>query len=252
VGGSFALGCAMPASDGENPSADRSAATVDQYRYNDETLVVSSVPDGDGRRLLDGPDNARLAELLGVPTSGVVVDPNDDHVFWIYQDDSERMTAVDTIKSHLVLEPGVLPKALVDQALLDKASGDVGSTLDTRALGSGCLTPQTALFENDKLGGAELVVRGATSDLWSLGFNDMASSLTFVSGITALYQDVNFGGHSITFVPNLSIRLSTCPVTQTFGEIDSLSAYVMSSTLWIFKTSWNDQASAATFSETQF
>jgi hypothetical protein len=248
VGGSFSLGCAMQAGDGESPSNDTAAVTVDQYRYHDETLVVSSVPEGDGRRLLDGPDNARLNELLSDPQSGVVVDPNTEHVFWIYHDDVERTSAVDAIKRTLVLKPAVFPASV----LAKLTTKDAGSTLDTRALGTGCLTPQTALFENNNETGAQLTVRGATSDLWSLGFNDKASSLTFVSGVTALYENVGFTGHSITFVPDLDVRLSTCPVSQPFGQINSLSSYVMSSTLWLFKTSWNDQASAATFTETQF
>lgn len=248
IGGSLSLGCALQASDGESPSKDEAAVTVDQYRYQNERLVVSSVAEGDGRRLLDGPDNARLNELLSVPSSGVVVDPNDDHVFWIYHDDVERLSAVDAIKRHLVLKPAVFPASV----LANLTKKDAGSTLATRALGTGCLGPQTALFENNNLGGAQLTVYGATSDLWSLGFNDKASSLTFVSGITSLYENVGFTGHSITFVPNLSVRLSTCPVSQPFGQINALSAYVMSSTLYFFKTSWNDQASAAVFAETQF
>ena len=86
-----------------------------------------------------------------------------------------------------------------------------------------------------------------------MGFNDKASSLTFVSGNASIFQDVNFGGHSLTLMPNFEVRLSTCGVSQPYGQYDSLSIIQMSTQWWIFGfVSWNDQASSALLTQTQF
>jgi hypothetical protein len=247
LGGCLSLACGGSAGEGENASESESAITVDHYRYHDELLEVSSVPEGEGRRLLEGPDNARLMELLGAPSAGIVVDPTEERLFWITLDEADRTNAVEEIKGHLVLKPADFPVV---------ESGEEGDaragTLDPLALGVGCLTPGTTLFDGANLSGAQLSVRGNVGDLRPFAFDNRPSSLTFVSGITALFENLNFTGHSIAFVPDLEIRRSTCSVSQPFGQINSLSSYVMTSTLWIFKTSWDNQATSASFAQTQF
>jgi hypothetical protein len=204
----------------------------------------------EGPVLLDGPDNAKIAELLALPVAGVIVDPDQEHVFWIYTNDTERDQAVNDLQASLAAKPTTTLNAGMDEAPQGSADPSIGRA--TRALGAGCSTPGLRLFAANNFGGGSVFVTGAEANLPRFNFNDVTSSLIFVSGFATLFEHLDFGGHSITFVPNLNVRLSTCDTTQTFGQVEALSSYTMSSTLYFFRTSWNDQTTSALFSQTQF
>jgi hypothetical protein len=248
-GACSALGCGSQPGTGEDPGSAAGAVETDHYRYGAEQLQASASTGPEGRRLLEGPDNARLAELLGKPSAGVVVDPNAEHSFWIYTNAAERDQAVAEIKAHLVLKPATLPNDAL-KAAPSAQEEPIGTS--TQAIGAGCLYPQLTLFDGVNQTGQPCPVYGAQPDLRVLGFDNRPSSISFVSGIASLYENLSFTGHSITFVANLVVRLSTCGITQDFGQINSLSSYTMSTTFFFFHTSWDNQATSAIYTQTQF
>jgi hypothetical protein len=244
-----AAGCAVDAGS-EPASSTAERLQADSYRYGGEILQARMMIRAEGPVLLEGADNARIAELLALPAAGVIVDPGHERVFWIYTNDLERDQAVNELQASLAAKPVTTLEPGMDEALPASADPSIGRA--TRALGAGCFTPGLSLFAANNLGGGSVFVTGAESNLPRFNFNDVTSSLTFVSGFATLFEHLDFAGHSITFVPNLNVRLSTCDTTQTFGQINALSSYTMSSTLYFFRTSWNDQTTSALFSQTQF
>lgn len=212
------IGCANPSGTTTSaPIHETSAVEIEKYVYFDNQYEISYEVDGKNAKMIDGPDNAAVAELMKNPSSGLVKDPKDSNMFWIYKDTNEAKTVADLIKSKNGLKKTI-------------ASANFGGSY-------------VILYEHDNYGGRSLKVSGSSTYLgW---FNDLTSSLYIRNGDISFCEDANFNGHSLTILCIYEASSTAgAAYSYTFNQIPSLRSYTMISRWYWSNTSWNDQISS--------
>jgi hypothetical protein len=224
------LGCGAQTGDGGDASAQEQVRVI-HYRHGSELLEAKFRGDPQAPELLDGPDNDRLQQLMSEPTSGLATDPSDENLFWIYDNDAEgRRISQELRQRQLDAKPNALPT----RTLSLFPPGSTGS----------CPSPRGILYRDDNEGGGSFSFSGAVSNLGTFSFNDASSSVYAKGGAVVLYEHANYGGHSLTLDPDVTVMTSDCPGWAWY--VHSLSRYDMISS-WFWRISWNDQASSVAF-----
>jgi hypothetical protein len=231
--------------EGESTAAEQAGLEVVHYRYGDERLTAKFDGVGEARVLLEGPDNTRIEELLGVPTSGIAADPTDKTTYWVYTNDQER----DAVIAQLRIQLESLPKQ--EAATHEAPTAPPSSTLSLFPPGSPppvCPGPYAVLYVANNLASTSLTMgTGGLPDLNWYGINDQLSSLTAYKGVISLYENANYGGHSITLTPDLE-RWTSNGCSGSWLQVNALANYTMISRWYWSNTSWNDQTTSVWFS----
>ena len=240
----FCAGCAFDGSQGEGDAGSQSAAIeVFHYRYGEELLEAKFDNTSGDRLLLEGPDNGRIEELMKQPASGVATDPSDKTTFWIYTNDAERAQVTETIR-RLVQELPATPEA--SDKLPPVAPPTSTQSLTPPGTTITCSGPYAALYQANNLGQGVLTMgAGGIPDLTVWSINDQVSSVFGYGGIVTLYENQNYGGHSLMLNPDVVTRNSQCPTS--YWQVNALANYTMVSRWWWTDISWNDQASSVIF-----
>jgi hypothetical protein len=238
------FGCANQVGQAEATGTSAFELRVERYRYEKEQLLATIEMRPEGDHVLEGSDNARLAALMAIPNAGILVDPVEENLSWIYTTEAERAALMADAHARV-------PLKVVDE-LPPGVLRDHAGSLKTFDSSYGCLVPGTTLFQNDNYGGASFFFSGAIRNLADFSFDNETSSVFTVSGDVILYENPVWSGHSIVLVPNLEIRLSTCPVSQPYGLTPSLSGRTMSTSFWFWTTSWERQASSTSYEPWQY
>jgi hypothetical protein len=237
-------GCAFDSAESEGEAGKQQASVETyHYRYGKELLEATFDNASGDRVLLEGPDNGRIAELMGQPSTGVATDPTDKTTFWIYTNEAERLQVAEAIgrlikDMPVQVEPS--EKALlVAPPTTTKSLTPPGGTIT-------CSGPYAALYQANNLGGGALTMGpGYIPDLIPWNINDQVSSVFSYGGTVTLYENQNYGGHSLMLNPDIVTRNSLCPTS--YWQVNALSNYTMVSRWWWTNISWNDQASSVVF-----
>jgi hypothetical protein len=242
------VGCGSEAGQAEPIGSGAHELRVERYRYKGEELKVTLELRPEGPRMVDGPDNARVGELLTIPNAGVLIDPEDHTLAWLYFTTAESDALRAQIRARVPLRHlDELPPQGQPSAQTDSLSGKVRAAIgQTGTVVGGCYVPGATIYAANNYGGASLFASGGFRDLREQNFDNVTSSARMWGGGLNLYEDPVWGGHSAGLLSQYEIKLSTCPYSQTFGEYPALSQWVMTS--WLFwTTSWNDQTSSTMF-----
>lgn len=101
-----------------------------------------------------------------------------------------------------------------------EVTGDVARTAELRVgndrissvkIGGQCPAVALILFQDTNYGGKQLAITADVANLKNAGFNDSASSIRVVKGVSAVYQDTNYRGRCMTVTRDLH-RLSETPI----------------------------------------
>jgi hypothetical protein len=215
------VGCSNPTQSVTETQVDPVASVEkEKYVHFDKTYEIEYSVTGKDIKKIDGADNAAVAELMSGPTAGVVKDPKEENVFWIYKDSTERANVVDLIKTK-----HNLPK------LSKKLAKTTHSYYDV------------VLYQHSNYGGATFTIYVNVPSCSDYGWNDAASSLKLYNADVTLYENSNYGGHSITFVCDMEASVGGT-YAYSFGEYPSLGSYTMISRWYWTDISWNDQVSS--------
>jgi hypothetical protein len=212
------IGCSSPDNSSIGPQ-NQLAATIEKekYIYFDKTYEVEYNVVGDSVKKIDSPDNAAVAELMSNPSAGLVKDPKEENVFWIYKDRSEQIKVVNLIKAK-----SNLPQKLAKT----KYSGAYAN-----------------LYYNSNYDAYAYRITGSESYVGDQ-YNDEISSLYTHDANIALYEHGNYGGHSITFVCDGWRWFEFEIEWHRSAQIPNLSNYTMISRWYWGDISWNDQVSS--------
>ena len=198
------IGCSNTTAPTGLQNNETGSVVVEKYVYLDKQYEISYNKVGDEIKMLDGPDNAAVADLMANSSSGFALDPKETNTLWIYKNADELKNIVDLID------------AKYGTKALAKKAGQYAHAL---------------LWEHDNRNGTSLVVNYSTSSLPT--FNDKASALEFWSSEVCLYEHANYGGHSLYLYPVYYSGYGY------YKLINSLSAYPMYGSV-----NWNDKVSS--------
>ena len=217
-----------------------------RYRHGETELVATFRETKEGQELVPGPDDGAISELLNQPTAGVAQDPSQPELFHVYTNAEEQAAVQEALRNapRTVIESDE-PAPGADPA----PPGVRAQALCTNPAGCNWTCPTDYGYADASKAVNFLVGSLRIDDMPSLasfGFNDVISSVYLEDGQITLYEHPNFGGHSITFVPDMEVRYST-GCGYTFASIPDLRNYTMISRWYWTNVSWNDQASSAYF-----
>jgi hypothetical protein len=203
-----------------------SADTLSTFIYDGDELKAQVAQGADGAEMLDGFDKARIQELLALPTAGLLPDPDDEKLFWIYTNEDEMMAARADMQSRLG-EDGVSRQSLVGTC--------------------GALPSSVALYEHVNFSGSHQYDEADEVAYVGGGFNDQASSVEFWNGDLVIYQDADFGGNSL-YIAHQSQNFylgphGDCTVWEEHGSAN-LTSYRFFPNFPLGNFTWNDQLSS--------
>lgn len=210
------VGCSNPTQSVTDSQVDPTASIAkEKYVYFDKTYEIEYSVTGKDIKKLDGADNAAVEELMSAPSAGLVRDPKEINVYWVYKDSTELATVVDLVKAKHGLSK-------LSKKLAKTTSGSY----------------YAILYQHINYGGATFTIYVNVPSCSGYGWNDVASSLKLLNADVTLYENSNYSGHSITLISEIEV-VSGGIYQYCYGDYPRLGAYIMTAF-----TTWNDQVSS--------
>jgi hypothetical protein len=182
----------------------------------------------------DGPETRLLEQVLRSPSSGLIVDGAQPGKLWAFATPEDQALALRSIDPSMSFNPDRAEPPKVGGAADRHDSGTYWWTLYEDGDRKRRWLDPNNLFGD--WGGTPWAPGGAS---WVGRFNDLGSSIDVFSpfgcqGALTVYEDVGFGGHSVTFLTN----------PATGSTFHNLWDFCMKDFLGFCTTNWNDQISS--------
>ncbi len=222
------IGCAdgtQPLSSGNVEAAPQEAASVVEevtYQYKGATYKASFKVTGDTEVLLDGPDNARISEIMELPNTVTEINDENSNNFVIYENPDEAELAT----------KGAFEAPTVAAKL---SENEVSINIDNKC--------KIWFFENTDYRGRSVELNYDNKHMFSfmraLDFEDITTSLKFKTTMDEGQTIFHFWEHPGYNGKSFYKRL---PVSTNNYFLRSLSSKRFP---WSFTKTWNNKISSA-------